>query len=65
MALDVEQPPTVRDAIGDLPDTAAPDGGTPIASIADGNDSRYRRYVTGQVSLLDYIRAVQPAAAIR
>jgi DNA (cytosine-5)-methyltransferase 1 len=49
------KPPTVRDAIGDLPDEPAPTADTPVQLVEDGSSSLFRAYVTGLLRLTDYV----------
>lgn len=46
---------TVRDAIGDLPLDAAPDEDAAVTLVDDGNESAFREYVRGTLSLADYV----------
>lgn len=54
-------PATVRDAIADLPLEASPDEESPVELVDDGNESEFRRYVRGTITLSEYVRAQDEA----
>lgn len=54
---DAPLPPTVRDAIGDLPLVAASDDREEVPLGDDGNSTPYRRYVRGEMNLMNLLNA--------
>ncbi|MCA9629952.1 MAG: DNA cytosine methyltransferase [Myxococcales bacterium] len=52
-------PPSVRDAIGDLPENAADSEKDAVVLVDDGNRSLFRQYVRGDLSLRQYVKALE------
>lgn len=55
---DAPRPPSVRDAIGNLPSEASARRDVAVPLVEDGCASMFRQYVTGRMSLREYVRHV-------